>query len=122
MKKSTFGAMIAGTIGGLLFALGMCMTLISEWNASGQGTVLGIIGAGILLITFLFWRKAEHKAPIRISGKAVGAAGIGLVGAVALGIGMCMTMVWSVMFPGVLIGMAGIIVLLCLIPYIKGFK
>ena len=32
MKKSTFGAMIAGTVGGLLFALGMCMTLIPEWN------------------------------------------------------------------------------------------
>ena len=122
MKKSTFGAMIAGTIGGLLFALGMCMTLIPEWNASGQGTVLGIIGAGILLITFLLWRQAEHKAPIRISGKTVGAAGIGLGGAVALGIGMCLTMVWSVMLPGVLIGLAGIIVLLCLIPYIKGFK
>lgn len=30
MKKSTFVAMILGTIGGLLFALGMCMTLIPE--------------------------------------------------------------------------------------------
>ena len=28
MKKSTFTAMILGTIGGVLFALGMCMALI----------------------------------------------------------------------------------------------
>lgn len=33
MKKSNFVAMILGTIGGILFALGMCMTLIPEWNA-----------------------------------------------------------------------------------------
>ena len=33
MKKSTFVAMLLGTIGGILFALGMCMVLIPEWNA-----------------------------------------------------------------------------------------
>ena len=33
MKKSTFVAMILGTISGVLFALGKCMALISEWNA-----------------------------------------------------------------------------------------
>ena len=122
MKKSTFGAMIAGTVGGLLFALGMCMTLIPEWNMSDQGIILGIVGVAILLITVLVWRKAEHKAPIRVSGKTVGAVGIGLAGAVGLGIGMCMTMVWSFMIPGVIIGLAGIIVLMCLIPYMKGFR
>ena len=30
MKKSTFTAMILGTIGGILFALGMCMALITQ--------------------------------------------------------------------------------------------
>ncbi|WP_240474523.1 hypothetical protein [Thomasclavelia saccharogumia] len=33
MKKSTFVATILGTVGGILFALGMCMALIPEWNA-----------------------------------------------------------------------------------------
>lgn len=37
MKKSTFVAMILGTIGGILFALGMCMALIPEWNAFRPG-------------------------------------------------------------------------------------
>lgn len=36
MKKSNFVAMILGTIGVILFALGMCMTLIPEWNAFRQ--------------------------------------------------------------------------------------
>ena len=37
MKKSTFVAMILGTIGGILFALGMCMALIVEWDAFKPG-------------------------------------------------------------------------------------
>ena len=41
MKKSNFVAMILGTIGGILFALGMCMALIPEWNAFRQGVVMG---------------------------------------------------------------------------------
>ena len=41
MKKSNFDAMILGTIGGILFALGMCMALIPEWNAFRQGVVMG---------------------------------------------------------------------------------
>lgn len=32
MKKSSFAAMISGTVSGVLFALGMCMALIPEWG------------------------------------------------------------------------------------------
>ena len=32
MKKSSFVAMVLGTIGGVLFALGMCMALIPEYK------------------------------------------------------------------------------------------
>ena len=39
MKKSTFITMLLGTLGGLLFALGMCMTLIKEWNTFAPGLV-----------------------------------------------------------------------------------
>lgn len=46
MKKSSFVAMILGTIGGILFALGMCMALIAEWNARQPGIVLGGAGGG----------------------------------------------------------------------------
>ena len=49
MKKSTFVAMILGTIGGTLFALGMCMALIPEGNAFQPGVVMGVIGTVVLL-------------------------------------------------------------------------
>ena len=122
MKKSNFVAMILGTIGGILFALGMCMTLIKEWNAFQPGLIMGIVGAVVLLLMVLIWRRMEHKEPIKLSGKTIGAALIGIVGALLFGVGMCLTMVWSNMVIGIIVGVAGIVVLLCLIPFIKGLK
>lgn len=122
MKKSSFVAMILGTIGGILFALGMCMALIPEWNAFDQGVVMGAIGAAVLLIMVLVWRKMEKKKPIRVSVKTIGTVLWGIVGALALGVGMCLTMVWSNMVPGIVVGLVGIVLLLCLIPLTKGLK
>ena len=122
MKKSTFVAMILGTIGGILFALGMCMALIPEWNAFQPGVIMGAVGVVVLLIMVLVWRKMENKEAIKLSGKTIGATLIGIVGALLLGVGMCLTMVWSNMVVGIIVGIVGIVVLLCLIPFIKGLK
>ena len=122
MKKSTFVAMILGTIGGILFALGMCMALITEWNAFQPGVIMGVAGAVVLLIMVLVWRKMENKEPIKLSGKTIGAVLIGIIGALLFGVGMCLTMVWSHMVIGIIVGIVGIVVLLCLIPFIKGLK
>ncbi|HJB46800.1 MAG TPA: hypothetical protein H9713_08850 [Candidatus Mediterraneibacter surreyensis] len=122
MKKSTFVAMILGTIGGILFALGMCMALIPEWNAFRPGVVMGVIGAFVLLVMVIVWRKMENKNPIRPSGKMIGTVLLGIIGALLLGVGMCLTMVWSNMIMGIVIGIVGIVVLLCLIPLTKGLK
>ena len=122
MKKSTFVAMILGTIGGILFALGMCMALIPEWNAFRPGVIMGVIGAVVLLVMVLIWRKMENKEPIKLSGKTIGATLIGIVGALLLGVGMCLTMVWSNMVVGIIVGIVGIVVLLCLIPFMRGLK
>lgn len=122
MKKSTFVAMILGTIGGILFALGMCMALIPEWNAFGPGVIMGVIGAVVLLVMVFVWRRMENKEPIKLSGKTIGATLLGIVGALLLGVGMCLTMVWSHMVAGIVIGIVGIVVLLCLIPFIRGLK
>lgn len=122
MKKSTFLAMVLGTIGGILFALGMCMALIPEWNAFQPGVIMGVMGAVVLLIMVLVWRKMENKVPVKLSGKTIGAMLIGMIGALLFGVGMCLTMVWSNMVAGILVGTLGIVVLLCLIPFIKGLK
>ena len=122
MKKSTFVAMILGTIGGILFALGMCMALIAQWDAFTPGVVMGCVGVAVLLLMVFVWRKMENKNPIRVSAKTIGAVLLGIVGALLLGSGMCLTMVWSQMIIGIIIGVVGIIVLLCLIPFVRGLN
>ena len=105
-----------------MFALGMCMALIPEWNAFQPGGIMGVIGAAVLLIMVMVWRRMENKEPVKLSGKTIGAVLIGIAGALLLGVGMCLTMVWSNMVVGIIVGIVGIIILLCLIPFVKGLK
>lgn len=122
MKKSSFAAMVLGTVSVVLFALGMCMALIPEWNAFMPGVIFGCAGLLFGLITLIVWRRMEHKEPIRIDGKTILTVVIGAVDALALGVGMCLSMVWGKMVMGVGIGLVGIVVLLCLLPLTKGIK
>lgn len=122
MKKSSFVAMVLGTVSGMLFALGMCMVLIQEWRTFQPGIIFGCVGLFLGLVTLIVWRQMEHKKPIRFSGKTLLTTIIGIVGALALGIGMCFSMVWDKMAAGIVIGLVGIVVLLYLIPLTKGIK
>ena len=114
--------MVLGTIGGVFFALGMCMALLPEWDMRTQGIVCGVIGMVIGFVTLLIWRKMEGKAPVKVSGKTVGSILLGVVGALMLGIGMCLSMVFGKMILGIVVGIIGIVVLLILIPLTKGIK
>lgn len=120
MKKSSFAALILGTISGVFFALGMCMALLPEWNMRSEGIISGVIGLVFILITIIVWRKMTGKEPIKLSGKTVGATLLGVFGALLLGVGMCLCMVFSKMILGIVIGIIGIVVLLLLIPLLKG--
>ena len=122
MKKSSFTALLLGTLSGVLFAIGMCMALIAEWNAFTPGVVLGCAGVVLGIATMLIWRKMEHKAPCHLSGRHVRAVLLGVAGAMLLGVGMCFCMVWQRMLPAMLIGVVGIVLLVCLIPLLKGVK
>lgn len=122
MKKSNFVALILGTISGVFFALGMCMALLPEWGMRSQGTACGVIGIVLALVTWLIWRKMEGKAPIKVSGKTLGTVLLGVAGALLLGVGMCLSMVFGKMVLGIAVGIIGIVVLLMLIPLTKGLK
>ncbi|HJC23150.1 MAG TPA: hypothetical protein H9761_05525 [Candidatus Eisenbergiella merdavium] len=122
MKKSNFLALVLGTVEGVCFAIGMCMALLPEWGMMRQGVVTGVIGMVILLADLLVWRRMEKKAPIRVSGKTIGAILVGVAGALMLGVGMCFCMVFARMILGVVIGVVGMLVLLMLIPLTKGLK
>ena len=61
MKKETLLEIILGTIGGLIFAIGMCMCLIPEWNMFRTGVVVTIIGFIVLLGIIPVYRSAHPK-------------------------------------------------------------
>ena len=122
MKKKDFVTLIMSVVGGILFALGMCMGLIPEWNAFRQGVAIGVVGAAILLAMVLVRRKMDGKPMIVLNGKTIGTTFLGILGAIVLGVGMCMIMVWDMLVWGIVVGIVGIVLLLCLIPVIKGLK
>ena len=123
MKKADFLSLLLGVAGVLLFGIGMCMCLLPEWNAFREGVVLGAVGAVLLLALLVVRRKLAGKPPIRLSVKTVTTAALGLAGALTLGVGMCMCMVWEgMMLWGVLVGVLGILLLLCLITLCMGLK
>ena len=123
MEKKNFISLIMGTVGGILFTIGMCMCLLPQWNAFNQGGVISVIGLVVLLIMLLVRRKLEGKPVIvKLSARTVGTVLLGIIGALVLGIGMCMTMIWNSMAAGIVVGIVGIVLLICQIPAIKGIK
>jgi hypothetical protein len=122
MKKKNFVTMVMSTVGGILFALGMCMGLVPEWNAMTEGIIVGAVGLVILLAMVIVRRKMDGKPAIVLNKKAVGTTLLGIAGAIILGVGMCMTMVWNMLVPGIIVGIVGIVLLLCLIPVVRGLE
>lgn len=124
MSKKNFVTLILSTVGGILFAIGMCMALLPEWNAFTPGVVMGVIGAVVLLIMVMARRKMSGKSVfVKLSGKTIGTIALSIVGVLVFGVGMCMTMVWEgLMIPGIIVGIVGIVLLICLIPLCRGLK
>ncbi len=122
MKKSSFVALIMGTVSGVLFALGMCMALLPEWDAFTEGIICGAVGIVFSIITALIWCKMENKQLPKMNGKNVFRTIYAIVAVLVLGVGMCMCLVWQQIIWGTLVGLLGIIMLIALIPMIKGIK
>lgn len=123
MKKENFITLILGTIGGLLFGIGMCMCLLSEWNAFTPGVVITAVGIVALLVMLIVRRVMLGKPALKINPKTVGKVLFGVFGALVLGVGMCMVMVFEgMMIPGIFVGVVGILLLFCLIPMCAGLK
>lgn len=122
MKKSSFVALILGTVSGVLFALGMCMALLPEWNAFLEGVILGVVGLVLGLITFIIWCKLENKNIPKLNGKNLLKTIYGVLGLLVFGGGFCLCLVWEKIIIGTLVGIVGIVMLISLIPMIKGIK
>ena len=122
MKKSNFVALVLGTVSCVLFSLGMCMALLPEWNAFTEGVIFGAVGIVLGLVTALIWCKMENKKLPKMNGKNILRIIYAIISALVLGVGMCMCLVWQQIVWGTLVGLLGIIMLLALIPMIKGIK
>ncbi len=121
MKKKNFVTLLLGSVGGLLFSLGMCMCLLPEWELFKPGVFTACLGFVILLTLFIIRFKADGKH-IKINAKVLLKTLYGIIGALVLGVGMCMIMVWDMMLWGIVVGIAGIVMLLFLVPMCVGFK
>lgn len=131
MKKETLLEIVLGTIGGLIFALGMCMCLIPEWNMMVGGVIASIISFIILLCIIPVYRKSHPKTKVKkqTDWGIVATFIIGLIGALTMGFGRSKIMVDSAsktdMIIGLITGIIGLIVCVLNYPiysYIKGNK
>ena len=120
MKKETLLEIILGTIGGLVFAIGMCMCLIPEWDLFKAGAVVAIVGFIILLCIIPVYRsnhpKKEHKA---INWGIIITWIVGIVGSLIMGFGMSKVMTddpnKTEMLIGIITGIVGLLV--CILNY-----
>ena len=122
MKKSSFVALLMGTVSGVLFALGMCMALLPEWNAFWEGVAFGGVGMVLGVVTLLVWCKMEHKKLPQMSAKNVLRTVYGIFATLIFGTGMCLCLVANQIVWGTLVGLLGMVLLLILIPMIKGIQ
>lgn len=120
MKKDTLLEIILGTIGGLVFAIGMCMTLIPEWNLFNLGVVITVIGFILLLCVIPVYRSTHPKKQhTPINWGIVFTWIIGVVGALIMGFGMSKVMIdapsQSELILGIVVGIIGL--LICVLNY-----
>lgn len=130
MKKETLLEIILGTIGGLVFAIGMCMCLLPEWNLFTAGVVTSIIGFIILLCIIPVYKKNHPRKPHGpINWGLVLTFVVGIVGSLIMGYGMSKVMIEgatkSDMIVGIITGVVGLIICVLNYPvysYIKSDK
>lgn len=120
MKKETLLQIILGTIGGLVFAIGMCMCLLPEWNLFTQGVIVSIIGFVILLGIIPIYRKNHPKKKHGpINWGIVLTWLIGIFGSLIMGFGMSKIMVGEAssadMIVGLITGVVGLVI--CVLNY-----
>ena len=132
MKKETLLEIILGTIGGLVFAIGMCMCLLPEWNMFTAGVITTIIGFVILLCIIPVYKsshpkKEKENKPINLG--IVLTWIVGVVGALIMGFGMSKILVGNAstsdMIVGLITGVVGLVICVLNYPvyaYIKSNK
>ena len=123
MEKKNFITLVSGIVSGLVFALGMCMCLLPEWNMFKIGVGCTAVCLVAIIATVIAYRKMSGAAPIKVNMKVFGKVAYGVVSSLVLGLGMAMIMAFEgMMIIGMVVGIIGIVMLLFLIPMCVGLK
>lgn len=120
MKKETLLEIILGTVGGLIFSIGMCMCLISDWDLLKEGVVVALIGFIILLCIIPIYKKDKpKKIQKNVDLGIVLTFVVGILGSLILGFGMSKIMVLGSTKTDLIIGMiTGVVgLLICVLNY-----
>lgn len=120
MSKNSLLMIVIGTIGGLVFSLGMCLCLINEWNLLRTGIIVAVVGGLILLLLIPVYRKDHpRKEKLKISFSTILPWIAGIAGALVMGYGMSRVMVenptTNSLVMGLILGIVGLIV--CVLNY-----
>ena len=120
MKKETLLQIILGTVGGLVFGIGMSMSLLPEWDLFKEGVIVSIIGFIVLLCIIPIYRKNHPRKPHGpINWGLVLTFVVGIIGSLVMGFGMSKVMVGeassSDMLVGIITGVIGLLV--CVLNY-----
>ena len=115
----------SGTFGGGLLNGGEGIRILPEGVPAMQMVmpVGGFLALGCVIAGFQYMmRKMENKKMPKCSGKIVFRIVYAVVAVLILGTGMCLCLVWQKFVWGTLVGLLGIVMLIALIPMIKGIK
>ena len=122
MRKSSFAKLVLFVMLAFVFAIGMCMCLLPEWNMFIPGVITTAVGGGALLIwgIAVFFARGLYRVNfnVRLVGKILYAA----ICVLTLGAGMAMIMALDMFAVGICVGGAGLLLALFAIPMFIGFK
>ena len=79
MEKKNFITLVLGIVSGLVFALGMCMCLLPEWNMFNVGVGCTAVGLVAIIATVIAYRKMSGAAPVQVNMKMVGKVVYGII-------------------------------------------
>ena len=123
MTKKNFVFLLLTVLSGLLFSLGLCMCLLPEWNAFEMGVAVTALGSMALLALALVRWIMAGRPTVKVNWPRAGKAAYCVISLLVLGAGMAMILAFEgLMFTGVIVGMAGLLLCLGMIPVCRGLK
>lgn len=101
------------TIAAILFAFGMCMVLITDWNSLKEGIIMSVVS--LVLFFFIIIRNKKLKISLNNIFHYI----IGIISLLITGYAMSKTMIINAsitnILPYIIIGITGI--LICILNY-----